>query len=66
MASSDHKSSMVTPMEKSLLLALALKWRQSNDGLDTEDLEELEREIWLSHIHSTVDEIDNLVSLLLF
>lgn len=61
---SDRKGSVVTPMEKSLLLALALKWRQSNDGVDTEHLEELEREIWLSHIHSTVDEIDNLVSLL--
>ena len=54
--------SVVTPMEKSLLLALALKWRQNNANFDAEHLQELEREIWLSHVHSTVEEIENTVS----
>ena len=58
----DDQGLVVTPLEKSLLLALALKWRQNNNNLDTEHLQELEREIWLSHIHSTVEEIENLVS----
>jgi hypothetical protein len=51
----------VTAMEKSLLLALALKWRQQSDNLNSEQIEDLEREIWLSHIHSAMAEIKELV-----
>ena len=51
----------VTAMEKSLLLALALKWRQQSDNLNTEQIQEIEREIWLSHIHSAVEEIEKSV-----
>lgn len=51
----------VTAMEKSLLLALALKWRQQSDNLNTEQIQEIEREIWLSHIHSAVQEIEKSV-----
>lgn len=53
----------VTAMEKSLLLALALKWRQQSDNLNTEQIQHLERDIWLSHIHSAVQEMENSVSL---
>lgn len=59
-AQGQHLAS-VTAMEKSLLLALALKWRQQSDNLNTEQIQELEREIWLSHIHSAVGEIDKSV-----
>lgn len=51
----------ITAMEKSLLLALALKWRQQSDNLNPEQIQELERDIWLSHIHSAVGEIENSV-----
>lgn len=59
-AQGQHPTS-VTAMEKSLLLALALKWRQQSDNLNTEQIQELEREIWLSHIHSAVGEIKKSV-----
>lgn len=51
----------ITAMEKSLLLALALKWRQQSDNLNTEQIQELERDIWLSHIYSAMGEFDNSV-----
>lgn len=52
----------VTAMEKALLLALALKWRQQSDNLNSEQIEELERDIWLSHIHSAMEELESKVS----
>ena len=55
-------TSSVTALEKSLLLALALKWRQQSDVFNSDQIEELEKEIWLSHIHSTVEELENSVS----
>lgn len=54
--------SSITAMEKSLLLALALKWQQQSDNLNTDQIQDLEREIWLSHIHSTMEELENKVS----
>lgn len=54
----------ITAMEKSLLLALALKWRQQSDNLNTDQIQELERDIWLSHIHSAMEGLENAVSLI--
>ena len=48
--------------EKALLLAYALKWRKRTNMLSAEQLRELEKEIWLSHIHAIVEETDESVS----
>lgn len=56
-----QSAASITAMEKSLLLALALKWHQQSDNLNTEQIQDLERDIWLSHIHSAMGELDNSV-----
>lgn len=63
-STSEHEQGLarITAREKSLLLALALKWRQQSDNLNSDQIQELEREIWLSHIHSTMKELQNSVS----
>ena len=57
----DSNGAAITAMEKSLLLAFALKWRQQSDRLNTEQIQDLEKKIWLSHIHSAMDKIENSV-----
>ena len=51
----------ITAMERALLLALALKWRKQSDVLNVEQIKDLEREIWVSHIHSAMEEMENSV-----
>ena len=51
-----------TAMERALLLAFALKWRKETDTLTAEQLREFEKEIWLSHIHATIVEMESVVS----
>ena len=43
-------------------MAYALKWRKRTNMLSAEQLRELEKEIWLSHIHAIVEETDESVS----
>ncbi len=52
----------ISAMERALLLALSLKWRKQSDSLNAEQCRDLEREIWLSHIQSAMNEIDKPVS----
>lgn len=65
MTGNSEQITLTTAMERALLLALALKWRkQSDDKLSPEEIKDLEREIWLSHIHYAMDELENSVSLI--
>ncbi len=50
-----------TATERALLLALALKWRTESRVMTAERLREFEKEIWLSHIHATIEEMEGLV-----
>ena len=47
--------------ERALLLAFALRWRRETNTLAAEQMREVEKEIWLSHIHATVEEMENSV-----
>ena len=51
-----------TATERALLLAFSLKWRRETDTVTAEQLKEFEKEIWLSHIHATIEEMESLVS----
>ena len=51
-----------TATERALLLAFALKWRKETGKVTTEQLREFEKEIWLSHIHATIEEMESSVS----
>lgn len=48
----------VTAMERALLLALVLKWHKDSDGFKMEQAREVEKKIWLSHIHSAIEEVE--------
>ena len=52
----------ITPMERALLLALALKWRKEKENLTSEQIRDFEREIWLSHIRSAMEDMESPVS----
>ena len=49
-------------MERALLLAFALKWRKETETLTNDQLREFEKEIWLSHIHSAIEQMEGSVS----
>ena len=44
-----------TTTEHTLLLALALKWKQVNSSLSARELKDFEKKIWLCHIRATVE-----------
>ncbi|KAL5483983.1 hypothetical protein EMCRGX_G020408 [Ephydatia muelleri] len=48
-------SPSTTTTEHTVLLALALKWKQVKNTLSVEELKEFERKIWLCHIRATVE-----------
>lgn len=54
--------SHLSAMERALLLAFALKRRKETDTLSADQLKAFEKEIWLSHIHATVEEMETSVS----
>ena len=56
LSSDDDGHCSVTAMEKALLLALVLKWHKDSDTLKSDQIREFERKIWLSHIHSAIEQ----------
>ena len=50
--------------ERALLLAFALKWRKETDTMTSDQMKEFEKEIWRSHIHASVEDMQRSVSVL--
>lgn len=48
--------------ERALLLALALKWHRETNTMTDDQMKEFEKEIWLSHIHASVEDMQKSVS----
>lgn len=47
--------------ERALLLAFALRWRHELGSLSSDKAKEYEREIWLSHIHAIIENMEATV-----